>query len=398
MEEANRSFNLWKMLLVIARRKFFITAFVFLATLIAVITALVLPEWYRAKASILPSQFDQPLGITGNFTQFSLSSAGFELPIMATPSDVYATMLKSETVARQVIEGNRLLDYFNMKSVQKCYLYLMEKTRVKVTGEGIVEIYFEDKDPETAATIANSFINNLDALNRQVKSAKAASDRDFIKSRLEKTESLLDSARINLISFQKRYKAVDLDEQKNVAIIAATELKKQLALTEVNLEVKRKMYSDDHPEVNKLKNEVDQIREQLAEIERGTNQQDSYFSVGLDSMPALTARFAELEADIGIQEKVLALLTGLYEEARIKEQRDTPTISVLEKAYPPEIKYKPKRAIIVAATFSISLVLAIFIALFADYLENLRRTSPADFELVNQVRNEIRGKTGFSDS
>jgi uncharacterized protein involved in exopolysaccharide biosynthesis len=398
MEEANRSFNLWKMLLVIARRKFFITAFVFLATLIAVITALVLPEWYRAKASILPSQYDQPLGITGNFTQFSLSSAGFELPIMATPSDVYATMLKSETVARQVIEENGLLDYFKMKSVQKCYLYLMEKTRVKVTGEGIVEFYFEDKDPEMAALIANSFINSLDALNRQVKSAKAASDRGFIKSRLEKTESLLDSARINLISFQKQYKAVDLDEQKNVAIIAATELKKQLALTEVNLEVRRKMYSDDHPEVNKLKNEVDQIREQLAEIERGTNQQDSYFSVGLDSMPSLTARFAELEADIGIQEKVLALLTGLYEEARIKEQRNTPTISVLEKAYPPEIKYKPKRAIIVAATFSISMVLAIFIALFADYLENLRRTSPADFELVNQVRNEIRGKTGFSDS
>jgi len=398
MEDANRSFNLWKMLLVIARRKLFIAVFVFLATLVAVITAFVLPEWYRAKASILPSQYDQPLGITGNLTQFSLSSAGFELPLMATPSDVYATMLKSETVARQVIEEVGLLDYFKMKSIQKCYLYLMEKTEVKVTGEGIVELYFEDKDPEMAAKIANSFINSLDALNRRVKSAKAGSDRDFIKGRLEKTESLLDSARVNLISFQKKYKAVDLDEQKNVAITAAAELKKRLALTEVNLEVKRKVYSDDHPEVNNLKNEVDQIRRQLAEIEKGAGQQDSYFGVGLDSLPALTARFAELEADIEIQEKVLALLTGLYEEARIKEQRDTPTISILEKAYPPEIKYKPKRAIITVATFSISLVLAIFIALFADYLENLRRTSPADFELVNQVRKEIRGKTGFSDS
>ena len=92
------------------------------------------------------------------------------------------------------------------------------------------------------------------------------------------------------------------------------------------------------------------------------------------------------------------MLTELYEEARIKEQKDTPTISVLETAYPPEIKYKPNRSIIVLATFFASFILAVFISLFADYLENLRRTSPSDFELIDQARKKFTGKTGYSDS
>ncbi len=398
MEESNRSFNLWKMLLVIARRKKFIIGLVLLSTVAAVVIALILPKWYRAKTSILPSQYDQPLGITGSFAQLSLSSAGFELPIMVTPSDVYATILKSETIARAVIEENNLPDHLGIKSVHECRLYLRDKTEIDVTGEGIVEVYFEDRDPETAARVANSYISNLDRLNRRIKASKAGSDKEFIGHRLNTTVALLDSARAKMLAFQKKHKAIDLEQQKEMAISAASELKKRLALVEVSLEVKRKIYSDAHPEVRRLKNEVDQLKRQLTVIEKGSGRDNSYFGLALEDMPQLAVRYAELEADIEIQEKVRDLLTGLYEEARIKEQKDTPTISVLETAYPPKIKYRPKRTIIVCAAFGISLLLAVFIALFADYLENLRRNSPSDFELVNQVRDEITGKTGYTDS
>ena len=53
---------------------------------------------------------------------------------------------------------------------------------------------------------------------------------------------------------------------------------------------------------------------------------------------------------------------------------------------------------VVMAVFFASLVLAVFISLFADYLENLRRTSPADFELMDQAIKKFTGRTGYSDS
>ncbi|MCP4569669.1 MAG: hypothetical protein GY841_18985 [FCB group bacterium] len=394
MPDANRNFNLWKMLLVLARYRKFIVSLVVLSTLAAAVTVLVLPKWYRAKTSILPSQYDHSLGITGNFAQFTLSSAGFDLPIMATPSDVYATMLKSETVARNVIDELDLMAYFEQKTFQECYLYLKEKTAISITGEGVVELYFEDKDPEMAAKVANSFIFHLDQLNREVKAAKARSDREFILERLNTTNIELDSARARLLAFQTSNKAIDLDQQKKMALDAASALKTQLAMTQVSRDVKSIRYSPDHPDVLHLENEIKQLKKQLAIVEKGSGDDLSYFGLPLADIPELAIRHAELAADLAIQVKVADLLTGLYEEARIKEQKDTPTISILETAYKPEIKYRPRRTLILIVTFAASLVLAIFLALFGDYLSELRRLAPNDFELLKRTQDEFTGKKG----
>jgi len=397
MEDSRDSFNLWKMLLVIARRKVFIASFVSICTVGALVIALVLPKWYRAKTSILPSQYDQYMGLSGNFAEFTMSSAGFELPIMATPSDVYATMLKSETVRRAVIDELNLRDHFGMKSMHQMLVHLRDYTDIKVTGEGVVELYYEDKDPETAAQIANAYIHHLDELNREVRSGKAKSDRQFISGRLERTKANLDSAQAALLQFQQANSTIDLDKQRDLSLDAAAKIKTQLALTRVSLDVKLRSYSEDHPEVKRLKLEVEELENQLKALETGKGRL-SYLNMPLDEIPALSVKYADLESEVAVQGKIYDQLTGMYEEARIKEQKDTPTISVLETAYPPEIKYRPKRGLIVVAAFLAACCLAVLIALFADYLEDLRRTSPSDFELMDQVRKKLTGKTGYPDS
>lgn len=397
IEDNNQSFNLWRMLLILARRKVFIIGFVVICTVAAVVVAMVMPKWYRAKTSILPSQFDQPIGLSGNFAQYAMSSAGFELPMMATPSDVYATMLKSETVRRGVIDELGLREYLSIASMQRCLSYLADETSIKVTGEGIIELYFLDKNPEMAARVANSYVEHLDAVNREVRSKKARSDRDFIYGRLMNTRAELDSAQARLVRFQQENNAIDLEKQRDMVLDAASEIKNELALKQVSLDVKKKTYSEAHPEVQRLEREVHELKRQMETLEKGDGE-NSYLSLPLAEIPALTTRYAELKADAALQEKIYMMLTELHEEARIKEQKDTPTISVLETAYPPEIKHKPKRSIIVLAVFFGSLVLAVLISLFADYLENLRRISPSDFELMDQARKKFTGKTGYSDS
>lgn len=398
IHEPTGAFNFWRLLLALARRRKFIIGFVLTATVTALIVAFVLPKWYRAKTSILPTQYDQSLGITGNFAQYALSSSGFELPIMATPSDVYATMLKSETIVRAVIDDNKLLPYLKEESFQEAYLYMREMTQIKITGEGVVELYFEDKNPQMAAQIANSYVTHLDRLNRAVKAGKAKADKEFILHRLNATKAAVDSARAQLLAFQTENKAIDLDQQKGMALAAATELKSRLTVTQVTLDIKKNTYSADHPEIRRLETEIAELKRQLGMIESGSAGKESYFTLGLAEMPYLAGRYAELKANVDIQTRVFDLLTGMYEEARIKEQKDTPTISVLETAYPPELKYRPKRMLIVVLTFAASLVLSLFIALFADYLENLRRSSPSEYDLLQQARNEFIGKRGFPDS
>lgn len=397
IDDTRSGFNLWKLLVVLAHRRMFIISFVVVSTVVSIGVAFLLPKWYRAKTSILPSQQDQPAGLVGNFVQYTLSSSGFDLPIMATPSDVYATMLKSETIGRAVMAETNLQEYLHLSSPQKCYLYLREKTRISVTGEGVVELYFEDRNPEIAARVANSFISQLDSLNRRLKVAKASADRKFVEERLAATQVSLSGARDQLLAFQIKNKTLDLDRQRDLAIGAAGSLKSQLALTEVSLDVKRKLYSVEHPEIVRLETEVAELKNHLTALERGSGRA-GYLELPLDEIPDLTIRFAQLKTAVLIQEKVFELLTNLLEDARIKEQKDTPTISILESAYPPELKYKPKRTLIVVGTCAASLVLAIVLVLIADYLQNLRRISPTDYDLLNRVRRELTGKTGFTDT
>ncbi len=37
----------------------------------------------------------------------------------------------------------------------------------------------------------------------------------------------------------------------------------------------------------------------------------------------------------------------MYEQAKVEEQKSIPTIMVIDKAVPPELKYSPKRSVII---------------------------------------------------
>jgi uncharacterized protein involved in exopolysaccharide biosynthesis len=96
------------------------------------------------------------------------------------------------------------------------------------------------------------------------------------------------------------------------------------------------------------------------------------FDRELARLPGLRSEGARLALDAEIQRRVFTLLTGQYEDARIQEMRDTPTLTVLDRARPPELKWRPKRAVIVLVSTLAGLLLAAgWVAL------SLRRVAPA---------------------
>ena len=78
----------------------------------------------------------------------------------------------------------------------------------------------------------------------------------------------------------------------------------------------------------------------------------------LGKLPSLKQQGSRLALDAEIQRRVFTLLTAQYEDVRVQEMRDMPTLTVLDTARPPEIRSRPRRAIIVLASTFFSLVLA----------------------------------------
>ena len=74
--------------------------------------------------------------------------------------------------------------------------------------------------------------------------------------------------------------------------------------------------------------------------------------------------FLRLKREVEIQNKILTIILPLYEQAKIEENRNTPSILVLDPPFIPDYKTKPKRLyVVLGMTIGITLlVYIIFIA------------------------------------
>jgi hypothetical protein len=83
---------------------------------------------------------------------------GVNLPgITATPADIFISILKSRTMAYDVVKRFHLLDRYEVKFMQDARTRLEGVTRFAVTKEKVIKIMVEDKDPVLAAGMANFY-------------------------------------------------------------------------------------------------------------------------------------------------------------------------------------------------------------------------------------------------
>ena len=83
-------------------------------------------------------------------------------------------------------------------------------------------------------------------------------------------------------------------------------------------------------------------------------------------IPELGTQLLRLKRELSIQNTLFTFLTQQYEEAKIQEARNTPTVQVLDIAVEPENKYKPFRVLIVLFSFIFSIIFSSSIAFSLD--------------------------------
>ena len=103
------------------------------------------------------------------------------------------------------------------------------------------------------------------------------------------------------------------------------------------------------------------------------------FSIPFARLPAVGLELARLTREAAIQEAVFELLTQQYEQAKIVEVRDTPTVQVLDRAVPPERKSYPPRRKIVVVGFVLSVFVGTGAAFFLEHVEKLQGR-PKEYE------------------
>jgi len=364
---------------VLYSRKAGIIAFCTVVVAATLVGSFMMPKIYESTATLLP-QLESNTGfglgslLASSAAGSAAQSLGISLPgAPATPMDVFLAMLKSRIMADDVVKQFDLMDRYEKKTMQDARKALESATSILVTKEKVIKITVEDNDPKLAADIANFYVSNLDRLNQTLSVSKARENRKFIEQRVAETQGALVKVENTLKEFQTENRTVAIEAQSKAMIEAAAMIHAQIMAQEVQLQVMGSYLSADNPEVARVRSSISELRKQLQIIESGKGGKDKLPGDGLrpaiTSVPALALEYGRLTRDLKVQETLYALLVSQYEQAKLTEARDTPTVQVLDPAVPADRKSRPRISLNLLIAGILSLLMGIFWAFVREALE-----------------------------
>lgn len=298
---------------------------------------------YESKVTILPAmdQKDPAGGLAA--LAVGLQGVGMSLPGMGvTPSEIFVAILKSRVMADAVIAKFDLMRVLKIKTIERARKALEGRARINLSKEKVITVSVEGPDPKLNAEIANFYAEHLDVLNRTLAVTKAGATRRFVETRLAEAKKELTAAEEKLKAFQTKHRAVAVDLQSKALFEAGMGLEGQLRAQEVQLQVMRTSMADDHPEVARVRALIDGLRAQINRWESGPKQSSSRPRPSMDTLPDLIVQYGRLMRELKSAEAVHTMLLTQFEQAKLQEARDTPTVQVLDPAVPDLTILRPR--------------------------------------------------------
>ena len=333
---------------------------------------LISPITYNAPATILPpAEADQ---ISGLGSLLSGSGVGDFLTGKLTPgnSQLFLQMLKSRTAAEYVIRKNSLVEFYGVENEYEAIKKLQSDLGLDLSKEGIITVSVNvssclvpklfaniDSIKNLSASISNSFIEALDSINREKVSYRAKRSREYIEYQLIQTKSELDSAEYKLMEFQKENKTIALPEQLKSSIESVAKLKSEMVNLEIEIGLLQQNLTPDNKTLVTLRKKLNELKKEYNKFDIDS---DDYL-LAFSDVPELGMELAKLLRTVKIKNEVYILLQQQYYKERIQENRDVPTVDVLDEAIPPKKQIAPRLiySTIVGSGFVMLLVFLFFI-------------------------------------
>ena len=330
------------------------------------------PRTYQATVSILPPEQENSLGgfgaLLGSGDFSNLLSGGMS----SASSQLFVEILKSRTASLYVVKKNNLVEYLDAEDTIEAAEKLQKNLNTDITKEGIVNLnvdvksslvplIFSDSDSlkRLSALLSNSFIEALDSINREKLSSKARNARIYIEEQIQETRALLDSAEVALMNFQSKNKTIAIPEQVKAAIEASAQIKSEIIQTEMQLGLIKSDVSENNRLVVALNKKLQELKDQYSQFETGSED----YLLAFKDLPTLGKVLAGLLREVRIQNEVYVLLQQQYYKEKIQENREIPTVEILDEAIPPKKPVGPRilYSTVVGSMFLFILLSVIFI-------------------------------------
>jgi uncharacterized protein involved in exopolysaccharide biosynthesis len=384
--------SLLDLLIVLAKHKRIVLGLPLVAGIAAAIISLFMPNIYTGTTRILPPQqsgsaasalLSQLGGALGGLGGLAGGALG-----VRNPNDLYVGMLKSRTVADNLIERFHLDKIYQQELQSMTRLTLQSNTSITSGRDGIIVVEVEDKDRKRAADLANAYVEELLKLTRILAVTEASQRRLFFERQLLQVKDNLTAAEIAARQGLQKGGLAQVDAQGRSMIEVTARLRAQISAKEVQIGSMRTFAAEGNPELQRTQQELEALRRELARIEGSSpiaavGKGEASGSTGLDNLGRLR--------DVKYYEFLYELLAKQYELAKIDEAKDATIIQVMDKAIEPDRKSKPKRAQIVLVCILSTLLLS-FLWVYIREVAARKSTDPEHASRLKALRGYLRWK------
>ncbi|MDR0843255.1 MAG: hypothetical protein LBP68_07550 [Acidobacteriota bacterium] len=382
-ENSEDEISILDLLLVLAAGKKLIIKLTLACGILATIIAFIVPKTYTATALVMPPQQGSSgaAAMLGQLSNLTGGLAGKGLGA-TDPADVYIGILESRTVSDEVIQRFKLQDLYEEDTMVETRKALAKHVSFESTDAGLIQISFEDEDPQQAADVANTYVSILQERNNSLAVTEAGQRRLFFEQQLEDEKNKLAVAEGEFQNFQEKQGVIQPNSQMEAVITTMVNLRAEIATVEASLERLRTGATQQNPEVLRQSATLKTLREKLRQLESkntSRNMDDPLLPTSM--VPEAGMEYARQLREVKYRETLFELIAKQYEAARIEEAQESPVIQVVDDAVAPDKKSAPKRSLYVLAGLFLGCMAGVFIV-FIRHAGN----DPAQKEKITELK------------
>lgn len=340
------------------------------------VTFLLTPKFTSTARILVPQGSGGGAGILmqqlGSLGGLASAAAGLK-----NPSDQYVGFLASRTIADSLIERFKLRDLYQAELQDDARLELADNTALSAgVKDGIISVSVDDRDPQRAAEMANAYVDELQRMVSAAALTEAGQRRVFFEAEMRKAQEQLARAETTLRS--SSVSAATLRIEPRAALDELARLRAAITAAELRLAAARGMMTDSNPDLQQAMRELQALRRQLAQAERGTSRD------GDSANEDYISRYR----DFKYQEALFEIVAKQFELARLDEAGQGVRVQIIDKAVPADRRSWPRRGLTAAA---VSVMSFLALAAYLVFREIIRLDrSPATEKRLGRLQAVFR--------
>lgn len=366
-------YELWQ---IIWKRRKFIAIFCTTVVTISIIASLLMTKIYRSEATLIPiSSSSSSSGLSAYAGLAAM--AGIPVPTDTDSTKVQA-VLNSRTLKEAVVTELDLVNILNegeeipededpIQSTVRKFEQIYNVSEDKETS--LITVAIDYKDPALAQKIGYSVISNLQEILNSKALTVAKFNRIFLEEKVAEQREKLNLLQQQLTKYQKSSKIISPDAQLEGLMDLYSSLVSKKIETQVRLKSMEASFDSSNPQVKFLRYQLEAINTQIRELEEKSN---VLALPSIDELPDSMVEYVQIFQELTIAQAVYENIVKAYEQAKIEEAKGNLYVQVIDEPNLPDIKYKPKRKLIVAVSAVAAIFLAICGVFFLEFIENAK--------------------------